>query len=285
MSASLAIGLSVLMHVGWNLMARHIESRCRFLWWGLLGHILMLGPWALWALIEQARWTWGLALLMVISAISNALYFLMLQRAYQHAPVALVYPVARSSPLLIALWGVLLFGEVVPVLAWLGILIVVAGLMMLAYSGRNHHSGQALPWALAAALCTSVYSLSDKAAVEALPGFAAQMGFITVGYILSFLTLSYRQIRSDGSLVPTCRPRIWQLVTGGLFIGSAYTLVIHAMQTLPASYVVAYTNSGIIIASLLSILVFRERHAWRLRLIATVIVTVGLAVLSQASTD
>ena len=45
--ALLALGLFVLMHVTWNLLARHVDARCNFLWWGLLAHLGLLGPWSL----------------------------------------------------------------------------------------------------------------------------------------------------------------------------------------------------------------------------------------------
>jgi len=53
--------------------------------------------------------------------------------------------------------------------------------------------------------------------------------------------------------------------------------VIGAMRSLPAAEVVSLTNAGIIIASLMSIVVFRERAAWRARLAASAIIAVGIA--------
>ncbi|MGD9889571.1 MAG: hypothetical protein AB7S56_09945 [Halothiobacillaceae bacterium] len=36
--AYLAIALSVALHVGWNLMARHAKRECDPLWWALAAH-------------------------------------------------------------------------------------------------------------------------------------------------------------------------------------------------------------------------------------------------------
>jgi hypothetical protein len=58
-NAYLLIGVSVLMHVVWNLLARQVDSRNNFLWWGLLVHLLMLGPFALWQLLTTAIWGWS----------------------------------------------------------------------------------------------------------------------------------------------------------------------------------------------------------------------------------
>lgn len=273
------ITLSVLMHVAWNLLARQVEARCNFLWWGLLTHLVLLGPWALWRLVSEALWDARLVLAMLISALANTLYFLSLRKAYHHAPVALVYPLARSAPLLIALWAWLIFGQALSPTALAGIGISAMGLWALGASSRNGTQAAALPWTLGAAFATSMYSLSDKTAVEYLPGFGAQLGFISVGYAAAFVGLSLSQYRERGSVTPACRPKLRHILPGGLFIGTAYALVVRAMLELPAAYVVAYTNAGIILATLLSIGLLREREHWQGRLLGACVVSLGLLVL------
>lgn len=48
---SLALTASVAMHVAWNLMARHQPEHAFPLWWVLLAHLLLLGPWGIYALV------------------------------------------------------------------------------------------------------------------------------------------------------------------------------------------------------------------------------------------
>ena len=278
-SAYAAIAASVLMHVIWNLLARHVDSRCNYLWWGLLAHLVILGPWALWRLVVDSHWNTHLIIAMLVTASANTFYFLALRKAYHFAPVALVYPLVRSSPVLIALWAWLIFDQTVDIYGMLGISISVIGLWLLAGSSKKGDTAHALPWAMLAAIATSVYSLSDKVAVEYLPSFGAQLGFITVGYAVSFLGMTFLQYRETGLFRPACRPKLIYLLPGGLFIGTAYALVVRAMLELPAAYVVAYTNAGIILATILSIMVFKEREKWSKRLIATFIIAIGLIVL------
>lgn len=100
--AVVAIGLSVLMHVTWNLIARHQPRDAEPLWWVLLGHLVLVAPWGVVRFVIDAQWSVHLLALLLTSAAANVLYFHGLHRAYQHAPVAYVYPLVRSSPLLIA---------------------------------------------------------------------------------------------------------------------------------------------------------------------------------------
>jgi phosphonate utilization associated putative membrane protein len=282
-SALLAIGLSVLMHVVWNLLARHVDRRCNYLWWGLLAHLVLLGPWALWRLLADSHWNRELLLAMLVTIAANTLYFLALRRAYRFAPVAVVYPVARSSPVLIALWAWLLFDQRIDLHASIGIGISMIGLWILAASVRHGDTRHALPWAMIAALATSIYSLSDKLAVNYLPSFGAQLGFISVGYLGAFIGLTVAQYKSSRALLPSCRPGMVYILCGGLFIGTAYALVVRAMLQLPAAYVVAYTNAGIVLATLVSIWLFGERESWKGRLLSAALITSGLIVLGLKS--
>lgn len=282
-AAALALTAAVLMHVAWNLLARAGHPDTRFLWWALVGYLIILGPWSLYAMVIDAQWSWNLAMLLVISALANAVYFLVLGAAYRHAPVALVYPIARSSPLLIALWSSLLFGELIVVSGWLGILITVAGLLLLAISARHGDTRRAVLWAAIAAFATSVYSLSNKIAVASLPTYGSQLGLVSVDLTVSFMALSVEQRVRLGRWRPAAMPPMVRWVPAGLFIGNAYGLVIFAMQYLSAAYAVAFTNAGIVIAGLLSIFAFGERERWGTRLAAIVIITCGLAVLVMAA--
>lgn len=282
-AAALALTAAVLMHVAWNLLARASHPDTRFLWWALVGYLIILGPWSMYELATEAHWSTSLVGLLVISALANSLYFLVLGAAYRHAPVALVYPIARSSPLLIALWSSLLFGEIIMTAGWLGILVSVTGLLFLALSVRQGDARRALLWAVIAAFATSVYSLSNKFAVASLPTYGSQLGLVSVDLAVSFIALSIEQRLRLGRWRPPSMPPMVRWLPAGLFIGNAYGLVIFAMQYLSAAYAVAFTNAGIVIAGLLSIVAFKEREHAGKRIAAIVVITVGLAILAWSA--
>ncbi len=274
--AGFGISLSVLMHVSWNLIARQQDPDRYPLWWVLVGHLVLLGPWGIYHLLTEVTWSWGFAGLITISALSNALYFLGLKRAYQHAPVALVYPLVRSSPLLIAIWGVLLFDQYLSIWAWLGIAVSVTGLLVMAMSSRSGHQKEALPWAILSMLCTSFYSLSDKAATSQIESLSGLLGFVSFGYLAALVTLSAELKLSKGHWIPQKRPPLWMVALGGLCVGLAYVLVIDAMRVMPAALAVVFSNSGIVLAMLLSIFVFKEKEHWKARMAGGTVILMGL---------
>jgi phosphonate utilization associated putative membrane protein len=277
--AGAAVALSVTMHVVWNLIARRQPQAAYPLWWVLLAHLVLLGPWGLWALVHDAQWSLGFALLLGTSALANTSYFLGLARAYEHAPVSFVYPLVRSSPLLIALWGTLLLNAPLGLQTWLGMGISLLGLVLMATSGSGQGDRRALGWAGLAMLSTSVYSLSDKAATAHVPSFMALLGYVSVGYAAAWLGLSLRLRRQTGHWCPPVRIGAGALLLGGMCIGTAYALVIHAMRSLPAAQVVAYTNTGIVAATLMGMVFLHERTQWKKRLAAALIIVAGLAVM------
>ncbi|MEQ9106033.1 MAG: EamA family transporter [Limnobacter sp.] len=277
--AAAFIAMSVCMHVVWNLMARQQPKARYVLWWVLIGHLVLLAPWGLYSLFQHTLFTPEFMALAATSATANALYFLGLKKAYDHAPVALVYPLVRSSPLLIALWGLWLFDQHLSFAAWLGIGISVLGLALLADTGRGSTNKAALPWAFLAMLCTSVYSLSDKAATVHIESLSGLLGFVSFGYFAAWLVLTAEMKISSGRWVPVERPPVWMIAVGGLCVGLAYVLVIAAMRSMPAAVVVAFTNAGIVLATLASIFLFKENAHWKMRLVAASTIVGGLLVL------
>lgn len=274
--AGLSIAASVLMHVSWNLMARQQDPDKYPLWWVLLGHLLLLAPWGVYHLMTTVAWTQDFTILIACSAVSNALYFLGLKKAYQYAPVALVYPLVRSSPLLIALWGVLIFEQELNLWAWMGIAVSVTGLLVMAVSSKNGTQNKALPWAVLSMLCTSVYSISDKAATAQIESVTGLLGFISFGYLAALITLSIELRLTKGHWIPQKRPPLWVAGLGGLFVGMAYVLVIDAMRVMPAALAVAFSNSGIVLAMLLSIFLFKDKENWKARMTGGLIIMLGL---------
>jgi drug/metabolite transporter (DMT)-like permease len=251
-----------------------------FLWWAALGGFVLIGPWSIAALIRQTEWSWTFGSLLILSCLAETLYFIALGTAYRRAPVPLVYPIARSSPLLIALWMALLFGERLPLPAWAGIVVSVAGVLALALTARGGDPGRAVPWALTAAMATSVYSIANKFAVGALPSYSAILGWASVTTAVAWVGLTIQHRRQTGRWIPPVRPSARRWLVAGVFLSNAYALVIYAMRYVPAAYALALANAGIVVAGIIAMTWYREREHWRSRLGAIVVISAGLSLLA-----
>jgi phosphonate utilization associated putative membrane protein len=280
MNAFALLTAAVLLHVTWNILARHEPKEAVPLWWVLISQIVFTGLPALGSLFSVVTWTPSLFLLLGLSATGLCCYLVGLSCAYSHAPVALVYPVVRSSPLLIALWSLLFFQEVLSRGAWTGMGISVAGLGVIALSSKKRGDIRALFWCLFAMTGTSIYSLSDKAAVASLPSLSAVMGFLTLGNAAALAALTVVQKKQTGRWIPQKRISLRAFIMGGPAMGGAYAFTISAMRELPAAVVVAFTNAGIALAVFLSVFVFKENTSWKKRCLGAVLICTGIIILS-----
>ncbi|MFL6623946.1 MAG: EamA family transporter [Sulfurifustaceae bacterium] len=276
-----AVAASVAMHAAWNLAARRADPRSYFLWWALLAYLVLVGPWSLVALVREAKWSYPVIALLLLTSAAETLYFTGLRIAYRHAPVPLVYPIVRSSPLLIAVCTALFFGEQLPPLAWTGIVVSVGGVLALSLTARGGEPARAIPWALAAAVGTTTYSISNKFALAALPSYAALLGWVSVALAFAWIGLTFQLRWSTGRLVPPVRPGFAAAILAGLFMGNAYALIIHAMRYMPAAYAVAFTNAGIIIAGVIAMTAYGEREHWQARLAGMFAICVGLVLIAM----
>lgn len=275
-----AILIAVAMHVTWNLLARHTKPDAEFLWWAIAGHLLLFAPWSLVIMTREAE---DLAMLLgciAVSSVALFLYFAALRTAYRRAPVALVYPLARSAPLLIALIGVIVVGDRPSSLGWAGIVLSTVAILLLGWSARHGETRGALLPAGLATCGTTVYSLADKLAVTQLPSYGAQLGYVSGAYLGAWILYTLWLRRQRGGWVPQQRPRTLPLLVGALFIGSAYTLVVGTMRVLPAAYAVALSNLGIVVAAFLSVFLFNEREHAARRLIWATTLAGSLALIA-----
>lgn len=279
----LAVALSVVLHVSWNLLTRRTPSEANFLWWIVGLYVLVFAPFTLPYFVHAAEQSPVLYICAAISGTTNGIYFLALRRAYALAPASAVYPMVRSSPLLIAIVETLFFESRFPLLSWCAIFIAASGLWMIATSSHDGVTrlSRAWPYALLAAFMTVLYSLSDKIAASNMQGISSALGYVCVNFSISWIFLCLEQKIRTRCWMPTIIPAVQSLLIGTFGVGTAYALVIYAMRWLPAAYAVTLTNAGIVLTVLLGVFWLKEHEGWRQRVAGAGFVVVALMVMSD----
>ena len=282
MTPLLAVGLSVLLHVSWNLLTRRTPGEANFLWWIVGLSVLVFAPFTLPNFLHAASLAPELYLSAAISGTTNGLYFLALRRAYTLAPASAVYPMVRSSPLLIAVVETLFFGRSFPALSWVAILLALSGLWMIASSAQDgvKKLSRAWPYALFASLMTVFYSLSDKVAAVNIHDIETALGYVCVNFSISWIFLALEQKRRTGHWIPHATPPMHALLIGTTGVGTAYALVIYAMHELPAAYAVTLTNAGIVLTVLLGVTWLKEHEGRQQRIAGSCLVVIGVFLVS-----
>jgi drug/metabolite transporter (DMT)-like permease len=246
-----ALGLLVVagaMHAGWNLLVKRARQRQIFTWLSLVaGTIGFLPPLVFGAApLPPSAWPF-----IVASGIVEALYFFALTRAYGLGDFSLVYPLARgAAPALLAFWATLFLGERLRPAGLVGLAIVCGGLLTVSGGRRAlRASPRAIGAALLVALCISVYSAIDGAAVRTLPPIpytVAVLGFSAL-CCAPFVLWRYRV----APIAAEWRGNWPRIVVAGVLNLATYMLVLAAYSRAAVAYAGAIREISIIFAALI----------------------------------
>lgn len=256
---SLTVFLAVLgaaiLHAGWNALVRVGTSR--------IGTMMVLS--AVQAVIGLAAvaagplpagpvWPWILASGAIHSAYKTFLTF-----AYEHGDLGRVYPLARgTAPLITLAVGAAWLGEAVRPTETAGVLLLGAGILMLAGGvWRGGESRRMLPYAFGSALATAGYTLVDGLGARVAGNAAQYVGwlFVVDGAIFGVAMLA---LRGRASL--PAGGRVW--VMGGLAAAASYAsyaVAVWAMTLAPIALVAALRETSILFAVLIGWTAFGER--------------------------
>jgi multidrug transporter EmrE-like cation transporter len=154
------------LHVTWNVLLKTAGDPLLTAAVGLATAAAILCPIALvaWLAIGQPVVPVQTLVLSVVSGALEAIYFAFLAAAYRRGDLSLVYPLARgSAPLLAVAIGVLVLGERLGLVGFLGVAALIAGILALQRpwrylreSGREH--GGAAGVALLSGVTIAAYS-------------------------------------------------------------------------------------------------------------------------------
>jgi drug/metabolite transporter (DMT)-like permease len=205
-------------------------------------------------------------------------YYVFLLLAYRLGDFSQVYPISRGlAPVLVALGAQAFAGETLPVLAWLGLLSVSFGIIVLSLpSGGIRPNPVAVAAAAATGLFIASYTVVDGIGVR-LAG--SPFGYIGWLFVLEFPVILVVALWQRGKPPANPWPAIRLGLLGGMFAALAYALVIYVKAFTPLGAVSAVRESSVIIAAIIGAVYFGERP-WRRRVFAAAIVTAGVIALA-----
>ncbi|WP_296184113.1 DMT family transporter [Pseudomonas sp. UBA1879] len=234
------------LHAAWNALLR---SGADQLWSMTIMCVAVASASAIAALFLPlpALESWPYA---VLSAVLHVGYNLFLVRSYRAGDMGQTYPIARgSSPVLITLYASIFAGEQVSANALLGIGLVSAGIISLAFKGRKVSMPQ-LPYALGTGSFIAAYSVTD--------GIGARLSSTPVAYTVWMCVMwgvlmppVYILLRDARSLI-TPRAGFITAFMGGLVSLLAYGIIIYAMSGAPMGAVSALRETSVLFAVLIS---------------------------------
>ncbi|GAB4391486.1 MAG: DMT family transporter [Kiloniellaceae bacterium] len=273
-AVALVLGAAVL-HATWNAIVKGTRARALVL-----------------AAVAATNATVGLGLLIwaeppdvaswpyiAASSVIHYGYYYFLALAYKWGDLSRVYPIARgSAPLLVAAGALVFAGEQLSALGWGGVVLVSAGISILAFfsKGPSLPDPRSTAAALATGLIIASYSVVDGIGVRLSGSPFGYMGWLFVTEVLVTLFLWVR-LRPRFTRQERATLRVGYL--GGFCAVAAYGLVIYANTLAPLGMVSALRESSVIFAALFGVVIFRERP-WISRLAAAATVGAGVLLLT-----
>jgi drug/metabolite transporter (DMT)-like permease len=202
-----------------------------------------------------AAWPWCGA-----SVVIHLVYFAALIESYRAGDMGQVYPIARgSAPLMTAIVTTAFVGERLGFAGWSGIILLVAGVMLLSLRGGRDLTRldwKAVGFALFTALTICAYSVVDGVGARRAAGANAYSValFMGIGPVMVIYALARR-----GPEVIVAMRRQWRLgLAGGTLQLGSYGIAIWAMTVAPIAIVAALRETSVLFGALIAILFLKE---------------------------
>jgi drug/metabolite transporter (DMT)-like permease len=222
-----------------------------------------------------AAWPW-----VVASVLIHLVYFAALIESYRSGDMGQVYPIARgSAPLLTAAGSALVIGEHIALVAWLGIVLLAGGVVLMSLRGGRDLARldrRAVGFALFTAVTICAYSLVDGLGARTSGNAHAYTAAMFVGN--GIVMAAYALVRG-GPATLAGMMRQWQTgLVGGALSYVAYAIVIWAMTVAPIAIVAALRETSVLFGALIAVIILGEPLR-AVRIAAAVAIVVGLALI------
>ncbi|MET7300105.1 DMT family transporter [Embleya sp. NPDC005575] len=262
------------LHAAWNALAHGLKDR--------LGTMVM---------IQVASLGIGLSCLpfvgvpaagarpwLLCSAALHVAYNLLLMETYRLGDFGQVYPIARgTSPWVTALIGVTLLHEYLTVTQTVGVVVISAGMLVLALAGGipRRAEAAAVLAALATGCAIALYTVLDGVGARSSGSAMSYAAWLFV--LQSAPTILVLRRRRDPAAEPN-RQRVWGLLGGAMSL-AAYTLVIWAQTRGTLATIAALRETSVVVGAIIGTLIFHETYG-RYRIAATVLVLGGITAIN-----
>jgi len=273
LSAALLVVLSGLIHATWNLFTKRSGDKNAFLWCCQVVACVLFAPWFI-ADLQTVAWSAAGFTLVAVSVCIHGLYVILLAQAYKIGDLSQAYPIMRgTSPLLVPIAGVLLFGESITGFGIAGIALVLGGIAFIRNNRAASSEWTVVLYALGVGMSIAAYTIVDKWTLR----YVTPVILNEASNIGNMIALSIFAFRKDVLRIEWSRNKRFVLLAGVL-APTGYLLFLFALNLAPVTLLAPMREIGTVFGALFGIFFLKESQGMR-RLLASVIISVGVLVL------
>jgi drug/metabolite transporter (DMT)-like permease len=275
LGVTLAVLGAGLLHAGWNALIKSAGGGDALLDTATIiagSTVCSLAALPFVPLPLAAAWPMALA-----SVVIHFGYYLTLAEAYRTGDLSFAYPLMRgTAPLLVALLGALILRELPSAQVAIGIVLICAGIVAIAFAQRHHHPRAAVYWALTNAAIIAVYTLIDGTGARASGNALSYVVWLTFCEGVFFLAwIRWRRGAASVAYIG----RQWRRgLLGGFCSVAAYAIVLWAMTRAPIAAVSALRETSVLFAAIIGTVLLKEGFGLA-RLAGAASVVAGVAAL------
>lgn len=274
---ALAVLIGALLHASWNALVKSsADKEMDTALIHLIGSVLTI-PMVLWVgWPPQSAWPYlGASITIHIG------YYVALTGAYRHGELGLTYPLMRGvAPLLVALSASVTLGEQLSPMAWLGVLGISLGVLVLGLSQHAFDAPKAVAFALANAVIIAIYTVVDGQGVRAAgTTFNSTLQYVAALFMLDGWPFALMIWARRGAALPRYARQRWPLASvGALASLGSYGIALWAMTRAPVAMVAALREVSVLFAMVIGALVLGEALTRR-RIIGALVIIGGVMAL------
>lgn len=285
--ALLLVLTAALVHATWNYFLKKANATRPFWWLVYIITAIITVP-ALFLYdpdslknITPIGW-----LVIALSAPIHVIYGQVLQIGYKKSDYSIVYPTARGTgPLITVLSAVLILGDRPSFWGWIGIILILGAIVLLAMPQKTDKNTQSLRirsgifWGALTGCFIAAYSFCDAWAVQQTTGLTPMSFYfpsIAVrALVFAPFIIMHANWKEESKEILTT-PRL-QKALAVVTVGSplAYILVLYAMTMAPLAYVAPSREVGMMIGVVLGGLLLKEKLSTT-RLMGVIGMTLGV---------
>src|SRR5215468_10840711 len=222
-----------------------------------------------------AAWPWCAA-----SVAIHLVYFAALIESYRAGDMGQVYPIARgSAPLMTAVATTTFIGERLGLPGWCGIILLVAGVVLLSLRGGRDLARldrRAVGFALFTAVTICAYSVVDGVGARHSGSANAYSALLFVG--IGPVMMVYALVRRGRDVV-AAMGRHWGLgLAGGTLQLGSYGIAIWAMTVAPIAIVAALRETSVLFGAAIAVTFLKEPLRAG-RVVAALMIVAGLTLI------
>jgi len=268
---ALAVLFGALLHAGWNALVKSsTDKEMDTALIHLIGSLMSIPLVLLLGWPPLASWPY-----LVASITIHIGYYLALTGAYRHGELGLTYPLMRGvAPLLVALSATVTLGEQLSLLAWLGVLGVSLGVLILGLSRHALETPKAVAFALTNAVIIAAYTVVDGLGVRAAgPSWHSTLQYVATLFMLDGWPFALLIWARRGTEFARYASQRWRLASAGALASlGSYGIALWAMTQAPVAIVAALREVSVLFALVIGALLLHEALTVRRVMGATVIV-------------